>query len=154
MMRIGVISDTHGFVDPKISRIFAGVELILHAGDVGGGDILVQLEQIAPITAVLGNNDAGMALRETEIVELEGKRIFLQHIFPPARIDEATKGRLERTMADAVIFGHTHQRFSEIRDGRLLFNPGYAGRPRFDLPRSVAILEISSAGLAPVFVSL
>ena len=153
-MKIGVISDTHGHFDPKIPRIFAGVEHILHAGDVGGGGILVQLEQIAPVTAVLGNNDMGMALREEEIVELDGKRFFLQHIFPHGRIDETTKGRLDRAKADAVIFGHTHQTFSEIREGRLIFNPGYAGRPRFDLPRSVAILEISSSGFAPLFVKL
>ena len=153
-MKIGVISDTHGHFDPKLPRIFAGVEHILHAGDVGGGGILVQLEQIAPVTAVLGNNDMGMALREEEIVELDGKRFFLQHIFPHGRIDETTKGRLDRAKADAVIFGHTHQTFSEIREGRLIFNPGYAGRPRFDLPRSVAILELSSSGFAPLFVKL
>lgn len=153
-MKIGVISDTHGHFDPKIPRIFAGVEHILHAGDVGGGGILVQLEQIAPVTAVLGNNDMGMALRETEILELQGKRFFLQHIFPHGRIDETTKGRLDRAKTDAVIFGHTHQTFSEIREGRLIFNPGYAGRPRFDLPRSVAVLELSSSGFAPLFVKL
>ena len=154
MMKIGVISDTHGHFDAKIPRIFSGVEHILHAGDVGGGSILVQLEQIAPVTVVLGNNDAGMALREIEIVELQGKRFYLQHIFPHAGIDPATKGRLDRAKSDAVIFGHTHQTFSEIREGRLIFNPGYAGRPRFDLPRSVAILELSPSGLVPVFVKL
>lgn len=73
-MKIGVISDTHDFFDPKIPELFAGTEHILHAGDVGSAFIRFQLEQIAPVSAVLGNTDADASLRLTKIIELAGKK--------------------------------------------------------------------------------
>ena len=81
-MKIGVISDTHGHFDPKIPRIFAGVEHILHAGDVGGGGILVQLEQIAPVTAVLGKSDAkSMTQPGSFVLPTPGKNVGTQHVY-------------------------------------------------------------------------
>ena len=146
-MKIGVISDTHGYLDPRVSSLFAGVEHILHAGDVGAGSILVALGKIAPVTAVLGNNDAGMDLREVEVVELGGKRFFLQHIVPYPQIPEELWLRFDRAQADVVVFGHTHQFFARTIDEKLLFNPGYSGRPRFNLPRSVAVIEVTGSGM-------
>ena len=75
-MKIGVISDTHGYFDPRLPALFAGVDHILHAGDIGRYDIISELENIAPVTAVLGNNDYDLTLRETEIVTLDGRKVL------------------------------------------------------------------------------
>ena len=79
-MIIGLLSDTHGFFHPRLPQIFEGVDVILHAGDVGSMAILRQLEQIAPVTAVQGNNDGELPLRATEVVVLSGRRFLVQHI--------------------------------------------------------------------------
>src|SRR4026208_1469617 len=78
-MLIGLISDTHDFLDPRVPSLFKGVEHILHAGDIGRMSILVALERIAPVTAVLGNTDAGLDVRETEVIELAGRKFLLHH---------------------------------------------------------------------------
>ena len=140
-MKLGLISDTHGHLDPQVAPLFAGVEHILHAGDIGSGSINVQLEQIAPVTAVLGNNDAGLDFRETETVALAGLKFLVHHILTPVALTPPLQARLDREQPDIVVFGHTHQP-QEKRVGRILFvNPGYAGQPRFNLARSVALLH-------------
>lgn len=142
-MRLGLISDTHGFLDPKVARIFDGVEHILHAGDIGSGHILVELERIAPVTAVLGNNDFDfVGVRESELIELGGRKFFVHHIVAPRHLEPTLGERLSRLTPDFVVFGHTHQAFNEQIDGRWFINPGYAGKPRFRLERSVALLEL------------
>ena len=84
-MKIGVISDTHGFLDPQIPKLFAGVAHILHAGDIGDAFIAFELEQIAPVTIVLGNTDLGLSFKETEVVELATRKFLVHHIVnPPA----------------------------------------------------------------------
>ncbi|HAM72387.1 MAG TPA: YfcE family phosphodiesterase [Verrucomicrobiales bacterium] len=153
-MKIGVISDTHGFLDPKVPRLFAGVDHILHGGDVGHGSILTSLENIAPVTAVLGNTDSGLDLRETEVLTL-GERVFLVHhivemLHPPAE----WKRRLERVNPAVVIFGHTHKPLESVVGSTLFLNPGYAGRQRFDLPRSVALLHAAPSELRVEFLRL
>jgi putative phosphoesterase len=151
---IGLISDTHGFLDPKVPRLFAGVTHILHAGDIGGWQIVPELEQIAPVTAVLGNNDADLFGRETEVIELGGLKFLVHHIVSPDHPGSALRERLERFQPDVVIFGHTHQAFSERRGARWFINPGYAGKPRFNLPRSVAVLELGTGEPALRFMDL
>ena len=79
-MKIGVISDTHGFLDPRIPKIFAGVDHILHAGDVGDAFIAFELEQVAPVTVVLGNTDVGLTFKLTEVVELAARKFLVHHI--------------------------------------------------------------------------
>ena len=79
-MKIGVISDTHDHLDPRIAGFFHGVDHILHAGDIGLPWIILQLEEIAPVTAVLGNNDVGLNFRETEVVQLDGCKFMVHHI--------------------------------------------------------------------------
>ncbi|MEW6303720.1 MAG: metallophosphoesterase family protein [Verrucomicrobiota bacterium] len=153
-MKIGVISDTHGYLDPKVHDLFAGVEHILHGGDIGFASIILELEQIAPVTAVLGNNDYGMTFRETEVIELAGKKILVHHIVHPQRPAEAIQGRIERAKPDVVVFGHTHQPFNEVIGGCLFLNPGYAGKPRFKLERSVAILSCAPTGMTVEFAML
>src|SRR6185503_6212075 len=108
-MRIGVISDTHGLLDPRIKSFFDGVEHILHGGDIGPTSIICALEKIAPVTAVLGNTDAGLDYRETEIVTLAGRKFLVHHIVDVTEPAEGIKGRIEREGPDVVVFGHTHK---------------------------------------------
>ncbi len=141
VIRIGVIADTHGFLDEEIPGLFAGVDHILHAGDVGPLSVVRELEALAPVTAVLGNTDGPIGLRLTEAVELAGRRWLVHHIVNPRQWGEDLRARLARAKTDVVVFGHTHRPFCETVGGVLFFNPGYAGRPKFGLSRSVAILE-------------
>ncbi|HPV82691.1 MAG TPA: metallophosphoesterase family protein [Nitrospira sp.] len=142
-MRIGVISDTHGLFDRSILHHFAGVEHILHAGDIGSGDVLAQLERIAPVTAVSGNVDgfeaSGVPVEQT--VELEGHRVAIYHrLYEGGRLTQEGKDLLDRVRPAVCVYGHTHQPKAEWRDGALLFNPGSAGPKRFRLPRAVGLL--------------
>jgi len=140
-VKIGVISDTHGFLDPKIPGLFAGVGHILHAGDIGNAFIVFELEQIAPVTAVLGNTDANLPFKETEAVKLAARKFLVHHVVNPHAPADKIKDRIARERPDAVVFGHTHKPFCETIGGILFFNPGYAGKPKFGVERSVAILH-------------
>jgi uncharacterized protein len=140
-MRIGVISDTHDLLDPQIPGIFQGVDHILHGGDVGLPWLILKLQEIAPVTAVLGNTDTGLSLRETEVVQLDGRKFLLHHIVNPRAPHDVIARRIAREKPHVVVFGHTHKPFCERLDGTLYLNPGYAGRTRFNLPRTVALLD-------------
>jgi putative phosphoesterase len=153
-MKIGVISDTHDYLDPKVLELFEGVDHILHAGDVGTAFITFQLEQVAPVTAVFGNTDAGLSLKETEVVELDGRKYLVHHIVNPRELGDRVQGRITRERPDVVVFGHTHKPFSQMLGGILYFNPGYAGKPRFGAERSVAILSWKDGGIQPKFIPL
>ena len=153
-MKIGVISDTHDFLDPRIPDLFHGVEHILHAGDVGMPAILLELEQIAPVTAVTGNTDHGLALKDTETIELARRRFLVQHIVDPHRPSPRLIAQLARSRPDAVVFGHTHTACEQMVAGVLYLNPGYAGRPKGGTRRSVAILRCTGAGITSEFLSL
>ena len=153
-MKIGVISDTHGFLDPRVEKIFAGVEHILHAGDIGDPMIEVELKFIAPVTVVLGNTDLGLTFRETEIVTLADRKFLVHHIVNPRALSEKVAARIQRDRPDAVIFGHTHKKFAEMADGVFFFNPGYAGKPKFGAERSVAILHCDRTGIRHEFIPL
>jgi uncharacterized protein len=153
-MKIGVISDTHGFLDPRLEQIFAGMDHILHAGDIGYAVVVLELEFLAPTTAVLGNNDGGLSFKETEIVELGAKKILLHHIVNPLAPSETVQARIKRTRPDVVVFGHTHKKFSQNVNGILFFNPGYAGKPKGGTERSVAILHCDENGIRHEFISL
>jgi uncharacterized protein len=140
-MKIGVLSDTHDYLDPKIPELFAGAAHILHAGDIGLPWILAELNSVAPVTAVAGNtDDPTLPYAPAKTVELAGRKFFVQHIVQPNSPAEDLRARLMRERPNAVVFGHTHQRFCETRNGVLYFNPGYAGRPRFGMERSAAFL--------------
>jgi len=153
-MKIGVLSDTHGHFDPKIPKLFAGVDHILHGGDIGLPWLILELEQIAPVTAVLGNNDAGLEFQETEVAELDGRKFLLHHILDPRKPADPIQRRIIRETPDVVVFGHTHKPFAEAMGRTLFFNPGYAGKPRFNLPRSVAILHCEADRIRPEFIEL
>ena len=144
-MRIGVISDTHGLVRPEALDALRGSDHLLHAGDIGGEDVLATLAELAPLTAVAGNNDGfrcGNA-GETARVVLDGVRFFLTHILDrPRRPRPEVLAELRREPADVVVFGHSHLPHDEVLDGVRYFNPASAGPRRFSLPVSVGIIEV------------
>jgi putative phosphoesterase len=153
-MKIGVLSDTHGHLDPCVLKHFKGVDHILHAGDIGYPSIILELEHIAPVTAVLGNNDYGMDFRETEWITLGDRKFMVHHIVPPFTPDEEWRAKLARTGTNVLVFGHTHKQFAQTFDGVLLFNPGYSGKPRHGVDRSVAIIEVDGDKPVPRFIEL
>lgn len=153
-MKIGVISDTHDFLDPRVTELFAGVDHILHAGDVGSVWITFQLEQIAPVTAVLGNTDLGLSFKENAVVELAERKFMVQHIVNPQTPDEQLRRLMAKHRPDVLVFGHTHKAMDQTLNGVRFFNPGYAGKPKFNQPRSVALFHCDAAGLTPEFIVL
>lgn len=147
-MRVGLISDTHGLVRPEALDAMKGSQLILHAGDIGSADVLKQLEAIAPVTAVRGNNDFGdwaEAIPERAEVTAGGVRILVLH-----DISEVGPAR----GYGVVVTGHSHQPKAERRDGVLYINPGSAGPRRFRLPISVGRLTIAGGTIEHELISL
>jgi putative phosphoesterase len=153
-MKLGLISDTHGFLDPRLTRIFKGVDHILHAGDIGPDFIIAQLEAIAPVTAVLGNNDESPCFPLTQIKQLGDVKFLVHHIVTPRELASELKARIQEVKSDVVMFGHTHKPFDQVIGGIRFINPGYAGPPRFAMDRSVVLLEISGKKLELRFVKL
>ena len=136
-VRVGVISDTHGLLRPEAVRALRGVDLIVHAGDIGTPDVLDGLRAIARVTAVRGNNDRGTwarALPEHETIRVAGARIHVIHDVKELRGDLGE--------VDVVVSGHSHRPGIVDRDGTLFLNPGSAGPRRFTLPVTVAHLVI------------
>ena len=107
-MKIGVISDTHGWLDPKIPRRFAGVEHILHGGDIGSDGIVVGLETVAPVTAVLGNTDSSPTFRLTEVVLLAGRKFLVHHIMNPHALTEELRLRIARETPPSLAGNGSH----------------------------------------------
>ena len=142
---IGVISDTHGLLRPEVKKLFSGVNLILHAGDIGAPEVLEELKQWAPVTAVRGNNDKGKwaeRIPETEVVQVGSAYLYMLH--------DVKELDLNPTAADfqVVISGHSHKPSIDRRDGVLYLNPGSAGPRRFTLPVSVARLTVEDSAVA------
>ena len=146
---IGLVSDTHGLVRAELHSALEGVELILHAGDVGGDDVLDELTTIAPVEAVYGNTDAPGRPRLAQAIvrSVGGVRIHVSHGHEVG--SPTPKKLLERYAADVIVYGHTHQQLVSHADGRLVVNPGAAGPRRFKLEPSVARLTIAN-GVAEV----
>lgn len=143
-MTVGLISDTHGFWDPRIPTLFAGVDHILHAGDIGSTAILVALERIAPVTAVMGNCDGPpLDARETEVIDLGAHRFLLHHIVDPRVPHERLVRSIDHHRPGFVVFGHTHKPHDSRVGAIRYLNPGYAGRVRFNQPRSLALLDLA-----------
>src|SRR6266568_1157093 len=143
-MRIGIISDTHSFLDPRVAEIFVGVGSILHAGDIGPHTLLLELGFIAPVTAVLGNTDMGLDLRLTEVVELGGKKFLIHHIVDPFAMSDDLQKHVRLAKPDVIVYGHTHKRFYGRSHGAVYLNPGYSGRPKHAQERTVAILDTAT----------
>ena len=144
--RIGVLSDTHGLLRPGAAAALEGCDLILHAGDVGGPEVLDGLRALAPLIAIRGNNDRGAwadALPSTELVELDGMALYLVHDLGELDLDPVA------ARVAAVISGHSHRPSAQRKDGVLYLNPGSAGPRRFRLPVSLARLQVEEGRLSP-----
>jgi putative phosphoesterase len=148
---VGVISDTHGLLRPQALDALAGVDLIIHAGDVGTPTVVIALRKVAPTFVVRGNIDKGgwaAALPMTELVNLGERLLFVLHDISELDLDPAAAGFA------AVVFGHSHQPLIETRNGVLFLNPGSAGPRRFKLPVSVARITVSGLEMRPEIVEL
>jgi uncharacterized protein len=155
-MKIGIISDTHGKLRPEVFTHFAGVGHILHAGDIGPSELLVELEAIAPVTAVWGNTD-DFAVRsvvpEVASVELGGLRAVVVH---GHQLGTPTPAGLAAAYPDSdlIVYGHTHRPVLVQLQDRWVVNPGGAGAPRFGLRPSIALMTIGADGVEAELVEL
>jgi uncharacterized protein len=148
---VGVISDTHGLLRPEALAALAGVERIVHAGDIGAPDVLEALGRIAPVTAVRGNNDRerwAADIPETDVLQIGDVSLYVLHDLHELDLDPRAAGFA------AVIAGHSHQPRMEERDGVLYLNPGSAGPRRFKLPISLARLTVTDKHLQAELVTL
>ena len=141
-MRVGLLSDTHGRLRREVFTELDGVDRVLHAGDIGPYDLLVELEAIAPVTAVYGNTDrfdVRERVPEVARLELAGHTVALIH---GHQLGSPKPDGLRAALPDAgiIVYGHTHQPVVDRGDGALVINPGSAGAPRFGLLPSLAIL--------------
>ncbi|MET0645040.1 MAG: metallophosphoesterase family protein [Pyrinomonadaceae bacterium] len=148
---VGVISDTHGLVRPEAVEALKGSELIIHAGDVGGPEVLEELGRVAPVVAVRGNNDRGAwaeALAEYEAFEVNKAFVYLLHDLKELDIAPAAAG------FRVVVSGHSHKPLVEERRGVLYLNPGSAGPRRFKLPVTVAHLKFKGGDVSTEIINL
>jgi hypothetical protein len=142
-MKIGVVSDTHGLFRPQLITALAGVERILHLGDVGKPSVLAELAKIAPVTAVRGNVDREgpcAELPETDVMMIAERYVYMLHNLDTLHLDPAA-GKFA-----AVLFGHSHVPNFYTRRGVLYFNPGSCGPRRFNLPVTMGLLTVSDQG--------
>jgi len=150
-LQIGIISDTHGLLRPEAVEALAGVDHILHAGDVGDIAILETLRSIAPVTAIRGNVDVSGAcarLPATEVVELGGCLFYLLHAIQDLDVVPAAAG------ISAIVYGHSHRAEVQERDGVVYVNPGSAGPKRFQLPVTMARAVVADRQIRVRIVSL
>lgn len=148
---IGVISDTHGKMDPKVSGVFQGVDHIIHAGDVCGLDIIPKLRKIAPVTAVKGNMDSGdlgIRLKATETIKFGRALVYVLHISHMLDIEPDKDG------FNVIITGHTHVPQIETKNKVLYLNPGSATLPRHQNLPSVALLSIDGQDISAEIIKL
>jgi hypothetical protein len=141
---VGVISDTHGALDPKVKELFHNVQHVIHAGDVVSQDALIALEKMAPLTAVQGNMDSDGSpsqLPRTAAITLNGVSIYILHDITHLDLDP------KAAEFDVVVHGHTHRAQIEWRNDILYLNPGSAGFPRGAARPSIALLKIAGRGL-------
>ncbi|MDU8644025.1 MULTISPECIES: metallophosphoesterase family protein [Pseudomonas syringae group] len=150
-MKVGVISDTHGLLRPEAITALEGCEAILHAGDIGSQDIVEQLSAIAPLHIVRGNNDQDAEwaknIADHLRFDIEGWQTLLVHDIAdvPALLDDSVK---------LVVTGHSHKPLIDWRGDTLYMNPGSAGRRRFKLPVTLALLEMGADSMEPTLVQL
>jgi putative phosphoesterase len=145
-MRIGVVSDTHGLLRPETLEVLAGVEHIIHAGDIGSPDILPRLAEIAPVTAIRGNIDTREWARKLpawEVVTLAARTIYVVHDIADLSLDPAAAG------FDLVVFGHSHEPAIRTAAGTVYLNPGSCGPRRFRLPVTLATAEVTRDAIRP-----
>ena len=146
-MLVGVVSDTHGYLNPRVTELLRGDDHILHAGDIGDAGIIEELSNIAPVTAVRGNNDRTgpeSLFPEEETLALDGRKIYLTHIVKvPKGPDHRSMEIYNNTGVDLVVFGHSHIALQQQLGQVLFFNPGAAGKRRFKVVPSIGLLELT-----------
>jgi putative phosphoesterase len=148
---IGLISDTHGLLRPQALRALEGSDLIIHAGDVGNPEILETLKTLAPVFAVRGNVDTepwALALPETEVIETDSATIYVLHDVHALGLDPIAAG------FHIIVSGHSHKPARTEHGGVLFLNPGSAGPRRFDLPVTIARLDLSQKPWSVAFIDL
>lgn len=146
---VGLVSDTHGFLDPDLIEVLEGVDHIIHAGDIGNPEVIKKLEQIAPTTAVRGNIDGGELRFYSleEVINIAGKKIAVLHIAgSPRRPRKAARELIARTRPDVLVVGHSHVPVVGRVKQTLWINPGAAGRQGFHDERFAALLHILPDG--------
>jgi putative phosphoesterase len=151
MLRIGIISDTHGLLRPQALEALRGAELIVHAGDVGSPDVLAQLAQLAPVFAVRGNTDRepwAAHLPLSQVVEAAGLFLYVLHDLGQLDLDPVAAG------FQIVVSGHSHRPAASRNNGVLYLNPGSAGPRRFQLPTTLAELRIDQGVVEAQFIEL
>ena len=144
MTKVGIISDTHGLLRPEAAEALQGSEFIIHAGDIGKGEIIESLSEVAPVTAVYGNIDKGETRSlypHDAVLQVRGCYIYVLHIIDELNIDPDAAG------FQVVVYGHSHKPAIERKNGVLYVNPGSAGPRRFSLPVTVARLTVSDDGV-------
>lgn len=149
--RVGLVADTHGLLRPEAMAALRGSDLLIHAGDIGDPAILERLAQIAPVTAVRGNNDRGSwaeRLPHRDRVRAGAALIYVVHDLAELDLEPAAAG------CSVVVSGHSHRPKQEWRDGVLFVNPGSAGPRRFNLPVAVGYLLVSAGGVEAGLIEL
>jgi uncharacterized protein len=151
MPRVGLISDTHGLLRPEAMAALRGSDFIVHAGDIGDARVLEELKDLAPVTAVRGNNDKGSWARqieEAEVLQIGEVFIYVLHDLAALDLDPVAAG------FQVVVSGHSHKPSIEDREGVLYVNPGSSGPRRFKLPVAVAELEIAGRSVNARLIEL
>jgi uncharacterized protein len=151
MPRVGLISDTHGLLRPEAVKFLRGSDYIVHAGDIGDANILRELNALAPVTAVRGNNDRGPwteVIAESQVLQVGMIFIYVVHNVAELNLDPVAAG------FQVVVSGHSHRPSVEKRDGVLYINPGSSGPRRFKLPIAVAELDVAGHSLRARVVEL
>ena len=149
-IRVGLIADTHGLLRPQACSFLLDSDLIVHAGDIGGRGLLEQLQSIAPVSAVRGNNDTepwAAHLPEAQLIDAGGVRVQVIHNLAELSLDPAAG-------VQVIVSGHSHRPLLERRDGVLYVNPGSAGPRRFKLPIAIGELLIRGGAVSARIVSL
>jgi len=153
-MKIGIISDTHGHVPNTVHNALAGVDHILHAGDVGPMDVITELETIAPVSAVRGNMDYAIQLPQTHVQSFVSKKFLVHHIVDLPFPSQSVRIAIADEQPNVVVFGHTHMPCNEQHNNVLFLNPGSASNPRGGSAPSVAMVECNKTDLSVNFVEL
>lgn len=152
------MSDTHGLIDPALPQLFAGCEAIVHGGDIVGVHVIEALQALAPVQAIVGNCDGPpltRALPEWRMIQVHGERILVLHdLGTPERIRPPAARLIAQQAPTIVISGHSHKGALAVRDGVLFVNPGSAGKKRFSLPRTAAVLIFGARHVEARLLSL
>lgn len=150
-LRIGLIADTHGLLRPEALERLRGCDQLIHAGDIGKPEILAELERLAPLSVVRGNNDTqdwAADIPERLLLKIGRLTLYVLHDLKRLDLDPAAEG------IDVVVAGHSHKPLKEERDGVLYLNPGSAGPRRFSLPIGIGVLEVAGKKIEAELITL